>query len=118
MKKGFTLIELLAVITIIGIIAVIAVPNVMNVFTDKKGELYNSTVDELKRVTSIYLVNNPTLYETISNAGYIDVNITTLCTNKYITCPILDPRDSSEITGYVRITSSGDDYTYSFTRSN
>ena len=40
-----------------------------------------------------------------------------LCSSKYTTCPINDPRDNSEINGYVRITENNGEYVYEFTRN-
>jgi len=116
-KRGFTLIELIAVLAVLGILLMMAVPNINGIFEDKKEELYNSTVSELERITGQYLVANPSLYGTIDENGYVDIEVSTLCTAKYISCPITDPRDNSEITGYVRITYVDNDYTYEFVRN-
>lgn len=116
-KKGFTMIELLAVLVILGLLIVIAVPNIIDIFNEKKEELYSQTVIELERITGQYLIENPSLYATIDNDGYVNVEIETLCTGKYISCPINDPRDSSELKGYVKITNVSGDYVYEFVRN-
>lgn len=116
-RSGFTLIEVIAVIAILGILTMMAVPNIMGVFSEKKETLYNATVSELERLAGVYLTENSNLYVTIDNAGYVDITTETLCTGKYISCPISDPRDSSEITGYIRVTEENGDYIYKFVRS-
>ena len=116
-KKGYTLIELIAVLAILGILLMMAVPNIMNIFKDKKQKLYDNTINEIERITGQYLAENPDLYTTIDKVGYVDVMVSNLCTAKYISCPINDPRDNSEITGYVRITGVDDEYIYEFVRN-
>lgn len=116
-KNGFTLVELIAVVAIIGILTMMAVPNVMKVLSTKRETLYETTISEIERIAGIYLTENPTLYTTINNDGYVDITIDNLCSSKYMSCPINDPRDNSEIDGYVRITENNGEYVYEFTRN-
>ena len=116
-KKGFTLIELLAVITILGILTMIAVPNIMGVFNEKKEVLYNTTIEEIERISKNYLVDNAELYTLIETNGSINIPMDTLCEEEYIACPMLDPRDSSQIYGYVKVSYINDDYKYEFIRN-
>ena len=116
-KNGFTLTELIAVVAIITMLAMMAVPNVMKILSEKKETLYVTTISEIERIAGIYLTENPTLYTTINNDGYVDITIDSLCSSKYTTCPINDPRDNSEINGYVRITENNGKYVYVFTRN-
>ncbi len=102
MKKGFTLIELIAVIAILGMLAMIAVPNVLDIYNKKKNALYTDIVNEIERVAQNYMLDNPDLYEELNVVGdSVSIDIDDLCENKYLDCPILDPRDNSEIKGYV-----------------
>lgn len=116
-KKGFTLIELIAVLAVLGILLMMTVPNIINLFDNKKEDLYNKTILELERISRQYLLDNPNLYSTIEKDGYVDVNIDDLCTADIIECPISDPRDNSEIKGYIRVIYSDNDYDYEFVRS-
>ena len=125
MNRGFTLVEVIAVIAIIGIISMLAIPNIINIFNSKKQALYDTTIIEIKSITKSYLIDNPNVFDyvadhpnnfksaagkvycvsiaTLYNNGYINISISTLCTAKYIDCPILDPRDGSNIDGYIHI---------------
>lgn len=116
-KNGFTLVEVIAVVAIIGILTMMAVPNVMKVLSEKKEKLYVTTISEIERIAGVYVTENSSIYSTIENNGYADINIEILCSEKYISCPINDPRDSSEIKGYVRVTKENEDYIYKFTRN-
>lgn len=116
-KNGFTLIELLATIVILGILIMMAIPNIMSVFSEKKQTLYDTTISEIERFAGVYMTENPDLYNTIATSGYVDITTDVLCSEKFLSCPINDPRDSSVITGYVRVSFIDDDYVYEFTRN-
>ena len=113
-KKGFTLVELLAVILILGLLLTIATPNLMKTFNNKKQILYDDTVKEIERFAGVYLVDNPDLYTNISNQGYVNIPTDFLCEDKYLECPLNDPRDNSEINGYVKVTFENNKYVYKF----
>ena len=84
-KKGFSLVELIAVITILGLLITLVTPKLMGNYNDKRNKLYNATIEEIERVAGLYLTDNPELYSDISDNGYIDIAIDTLCDKKYIT---------------------------------
>lgn len=119
MKKGFTLIELIAVIAILGMIAMIAIPNVLDIYNRKKYELYGRTVVEIERVCQIYLIDHPDLYDELNVDGdhvYVDLDV--FCENKYLDCPLRDPRDNSEMKGYISYRKDdGEKYHCSFART-
>lgn len=113
-KNGFTLIELIAVIAIIGLLLTMVTPKLMENFNDKKSRLYDATIKEIERLSSLYLTDNPDLYNDISNNGYVNITIEMLCEGKYLSCPINNPKDNSDIDGYVKVTYVDNKYVYEF----
>ena len=101
-KNGFTLVELLAVIAILIVLVTLITPNLINLLKDKKEKLYE------------YVTSKPELLEDSS----FSIELETLCVNKYIDCPIIDPRDRSEIKGHVDVTYNNNAYSYTFIREN
>lgn len=108
-KKGFTLIELIAVIILIGALLTVAVPGMINLVENRKEKLYNSTVKEIKKVASQYIASHP---EIISDNFTIEIS--TLCTDKYLSCPIINPITGEEMNGHVAITFSDNIYNYEY----
>ena len=113
-KKGFTLIELISVIAIMGLLLTMVTPKLMENFNDKKSRLYDATIEEIKRLSGLYLTDNPDLYSDISNKGYINITIDMICERNYVSCPINNPKDNSDIDGYVKVTYINDNYIYEF----
>lgn len=113
-KNGFTLIEIIAVIAIIGLLLTMVTPKLMENYNDKKNKLYDATIKEIERLSKLYLTDNPNLYSIISEDGYTNITIEMLCNGKYISCPINNPKDNSNITGYVKVTYESDNYVYEF----
>ena len=116
MKKGFTLVELIGVIAILAILVSIGAPSLKNLVSNKNQSIYDSTIEEVKRISKMYLIDNPDLYTDISDKGYADISIQSLCYDEYMTCPVLDPRDNTEIKGYVRVKENNGKYIYEFIR--
>ena len=116
-NKGFTLVELLATIAILSLLAILVTPKIIDNVNDKKEKLYDSTIKEIERFTQMYLTDNTSLYDDINKNGYADVTIEMLCNSNLISCPLNDPRDNSNIEGYVRISYENDKYVYKFVRS-
>ncbi len=113
MKKGFTLIELLAVIIIIAVLAAIGTPKLIGLLDNSKQNAYNTTV--------IRIVDAAKLYVTANTLDYLDddaFDLTTafLCTEKYLSCPIYNPKDKNvELTGTVSVLRVDGIFTYTFT---
>ncbi len=106
-KNAFTLIELLSVIAILGIIAVIAVPSLIGELKNSKNNAFDTVKKIIISSAKNYVIdNNVALPESIS--------INLLCDDNYLTCPVLDPTDNTEVNGYVNI-SRNKTYEYSAT---
>ena len=99
-KKGFTLIELIAVIVVISIILLIVVPNVTKLLQDKKQTMYDNSVAEIEKIAAQYVSFNPNLIT--DNVPY-NIQLSTLCTEKYISCPILNPLNNTNFSGYITV---------------
>lgn len=111
-KKGFTLIELIAVIVVISIILLIVVPNVTKVLNDKKQTMYESSISEIEKVAAEYVSSNPDL---ITDAVPYNIQLSTLCTEKYISCPIRNPLTETNFSGYITVDEDENGiYTYNF----
>lgn len=111
-KKGFTLVELLAVVFLLSIIAIIAIPRLTGVLSSNKQRLYDQQIDQIEKIATQYVTSNPDL---ITDTLPFDVQLSSLCTDGYIACPILNPIDNSEITGYITVDEDTNGiYTYTF----
>ena len=107
-KNAFTLIELLAVIAILTIIMVISVPQLITSLKNKKTDALEKTKDLLISAARNYVIDYELKVPT-------SISIETLCKNDYLECPIKNPKDNSNLNGYVNV----DDnkvYVYSDTR--
>lgn len=111
-KRGFTLIELLAVIVILAIILVIAVPTLTNVINENKRRVYESSVSGIIEATRNYVTTHP---ELVGDDDFT-ISINTLCTSKYLECPIVNPQTGNNFSGYVSVnynnSTSSYDYQY------
>ncbi len=113
-KKGFTLIELLAVIVLVVVLAGIAVPSVMKTLKSRKEKLYTATVEELKNMAKVYATDNPSIYFAVDARGQYYIPISKLCEVGYTDCPVIDPRNSSSMTGSIKISDVDNDYAYEY----
>ena len=114
-QKAFTLVELLAVILLIGLIAGIAIPSVTKIVENRKKKLYELTIKELKNIAKTYAANNPDVYVTVDEMGYLYIPIGKLCDESYINCPVINPKNNREITGSILIKAVDESYTYEYT---
>ena len=109
MKKGFTLIELLGVIIILGILGMIGLTTVdKNI---KKGVYQSCLAQEkvLKEAAKTWVIDN-------MPSSTTDVTISTLKSGGYIENDMKSPITNSNYSlgTKVRVTVSGQKYTYSF----
>lgn len=112
MKKGFTLIELLAIIIVISIIVAIATPNLIGFLDDSKEKAYNITINRIVDAARLYVSDNTLTY--IEDTSF-DLTISFLCEQKYLTCPIYNPKEKDvQITGTVHVERVDGELEYSF----
>ncbi len=97
-KKAFTMIEVIAIIALLGIILVIALPNFFSAKDD---------INIKERQTKVELIINAGRQYLVNNSG-TTVTVSTLCTEAYLQCPIIDPVDSSVMDGSVTSFINGD----------
>ena len=98
-KRGFTLVELLAVIGILALILVIVIPKVTDSLSSSKDKLYEDTKKEIEKTASQYVASHP---EVIGDETFT-ISLETLCEDKYLNCPVIDPRDKSEMNGEISV---------------
>lgn len=112
MNKGFTLIELLAVIIILSIIATITLYATGTILKDAKSSLSDAQKEKIKEAAKLYYLENSSIESVciseLIEEGYLDGT------------KVLDPKDKSELTGYVLITKTneGRKVTYEYRDDN
>ena len=109
MNKGFTLVELLAVIVLVSIIALITVVSVNSTVSDTKNTLSSTQIKNIERAAESYniregiAINDTCVSVTeLIEKGYIEAN------------SVQDPKNREEMTGYVKITSASNQYSYKY----
>src|SRR5574344_2112317 len=107
-KNAFTIVELLAVIVILAVILLIAVPKINNIVQTNKQSLYNTTIKEIEKTAAQYVASHPELMGEES----FDITITTLCTDKYLDCPVINPLTNVAMDGYVSVSYDVDNESY------
>src|SRR5574344_580063 len=115
-KKGFTLVELLGVIVILGVIASLTVPTITGIIKNNKEKTYNAQVNTIIDAAKNWSINN-TNY--LSETSDLYVSLNWLINGGYIEQDkLIDPRDSSTITGCVKISyaSNYSQYEYDFSK--
>lgn len=109
-KRGFTLIELLAVILILAIILVIAVPKVLDIIDTNKEKVYENSIKSIEEAAIQYITAHP---ELLVDDDFT-IELSTLCTNKYLDCPLVDARTNENITGSILATFNSNTNLYSY----
>lgn len=103
-QKGFTLVELLATLVVMLIIAVVTTLVVVNVLDNSSIELYDKQVSIIEDAAMKWSLNNTDMIG--ENIIYC-LPIEELCSSGFLeNNEILDPRYSTPMTGYVRISFS------------
>jgi len=108
---GFTIVELLAIIVVLGVVIGIAVPAVNTIINRSKTESYNDQVAYIERAAKNFVDDNDVSLET--SEEYV-VQMTNLCNNGYLKCPINNPLNGEVLNGYVLVTFTSNAYNYYF----
>ena len=111
-KKGFTLVELLAVLVILAILASVTTIAVIKIINNSRKELYDDQIKLIEKAADKWSVDNTDL---IGKTTPYCLSMDTLLRSGHIKKDTLvDPRDESEIDGYVKITYDSEYNQYTF----
>lgn len=101
-KKGFTLVELLAVIVILALLAIVSSTVVFKLIDDSRKDLYNDQIELIEKSAEKWTLENVDLVG--YNVAYC-LDVDKLVKSGHLKEDTLkDPRDDSDIKGYVKIT--------------
>lgn len=95
-NKAFTMVEVVAVIALLGVIMIIALPKFYSSRDEARIKEKEKIVEGIINAGAQYFVNNETPI-----GG--EVQISTLCAEDYLKCPIKDPVTNNNMGGYVKI---------------
>ncbi len=111
--KGFTLVEMLAVIIIIAFLSLITMPIVSNVINGSRSDASEIQNEKLIEKAKLYMSEFPDLVIFTTNVANITIN--NLVEKGYIDGDVKNPKTSKTYCGtsQIRITRSGNNYTYS-----
>jgi len=108
-NKAFTMIEVVAILALLGVILVITLPMFYNSRDESRLKEKERLIESIKNAGSQYFTNNETPI-----GG--EVQMTTLCAEDYIKCPIKDPVTGTNMNGTVKITTDANGIlTYTYT---
>ncbi len=93
-NKAFTMIEVIAIIALLGVILLIALPKFFSTKNDVNIKERQKKEELIINSARLYFINNNIpLGET--------VEVSTLCSEAYIQCPIVNPVDNTNMEGQV-----------------
>lgn len=115
-NKGFTLIELIATIMLLAIISLISFVSINKVIEQNKINNCHTMVDNIKVASSEYVSDNrynSSFIETVPDSKVIQINAQVLIDGNYLSTPIVNPFDKTEISADLVIIDIelNDDYT-------
>ena len=93
-NKGFTLIELIATIGLLAVVSIISYVSINKVIEESKVNDCEQLVMSIKSASNEYASDNRYSLTTTAN---LNINGSTLVNNKYLSSPIINPFDKSEI---------------------
>ena len=109
-SKGFSLIELVVVVAILALIAITIVPNVLGLINNNKEKEYNNLVNNIKSAAKNYIsdyrYNLNSIGKTIDcnstpRITSFEITIEELTSKKYLSSPVINPINNSDMTGKV-----------------
>ena len=112
-EKGFTLIEMITVVSILTILGVIVIPMVGGILKDKKREIYDVQINNIKEATSNYVSENFMSID-IPNNSSVGIHLSFLKNNGYIDNNITNPMTYEEFSDSMVILISNNSNVYSY----
>ena len=111
-KKGFTLIEIIAIIILLSVISLIVYPIINNTITKSKDDLYNQQIEELVRLSNVWIAGNA--IDLIPKEGFTyDLTFEELATQGYIVeKDIINPKTGEVFPGCMKVTYNSVDSNY------
>ena len=99
-NKGFTLIELIATILLLAIISLISFVSINKVVEQNKINNCHTIVDNIKTAANEYVSDNrynSSFIENVPDSKIIQINAQVLTEGNYLSAPIVNPFDKTEI---------------------
>ena len=125
-KNAFTLVELLAVLVIIGVLSAISIAIFSNSIIESKNSLRNVQKNQLVDAARTYVAINTIGFNNIfdnmtvgEDRSCVALSVGALVTEGLIGPNVIDPKDSSNLNGYIKIkyNASTSQYEYEYVES-
>lgn len=107
-NRAFTMIEVIAIIALLGVILIISLPKFFSSKDESKIREKELLIEVIKNAGALYFTNNELGVDS-------EVELSLLCSEDYIKCPVKDPITNTNMSGKVKKTINGEGiltYTY------